>query len=87
MSDLDFYKSMIKYTNLKKEIAETAKIAVLHHRWYLTIKLIPLAFCSKQGLNVEEKLESNSYKRYKKTCHLYQQKCYCPIHSKEALFP
>ena len=38
---LDFYKSMINYPNVDKEVAEAAKSAILHYRWYLTAEIIP----------------------------------------------
>ena len=69
--DLEFYRAMINYIKIDKEVAEAARHALLRHRRYLTAELIPLALCSKQLFSTEhEKLAFKIYKSCQKhvTC-------------------
>ena len=53
VNDLNFYKSLIDYVNVDKQVAEAAISAFLRHRWYLTEEFIPRALCSRKLSDAE----------------------------------
>ena len=78
---------MINYIKINEKVAETARHAILRHRWYLTAELIPLALCSKQLSSIElEKLAFRIYKSYQK--HVtYVKNPSAPLTPEKPVFP
>ena len=88
VNDLNFYKSLIDYVNVDKQVAEAAMRACLRHRWYLTEELIPLALCSRKLSDAElEKLGFSIYRKYQHHVAIIERKAGAPLTPEKPRFP
>ena len=88
VNDLYFYKSLMDYVNVDKQVAEAAISAFLRHRWYLTKELIPLVFCSRKLPDAElEKLGFRIYREYQHHVAVIERKTGAPLTTEKSRFP